>query len=570
MIKKLFTFLLCIVFLLNAANLLAQIQFSINPSATSIGKEDVLQVSYEISGVADANFQPPLFPRWKILSGPNYSSEQTMINGKTEKKVDFIFVLQPTTTGTINLPEATIIIDNKKYTAKSISINIKSTAHVAGVSTPSNSLQLPGNILQEDILGETEIDKTSILKPGESIATKIKKNLFVKIAANKQTCFIGEPILVTYKLYTRLRSQSKVVKQPAFSGCTVYEMTESDGSPHVEKFEGSDYRVYTVRKLQLIPLQTGELKLDITSVENEITFYNSEKEAMYGNGSTQKVTVSNDPMSVHVNALPINTKTKDSNIAIGKFFISSTVSKQIDTAGDNNSLQITIQGSGNFQSVECPVIQWPSNIEHFEASSKDEINKLVFPSDGSRTFTISFIAKQKGKLIIPPIAFTFFNADTREYKTIYSDTINIDVAPAQKTNIDISKLTGDATNKKYIWIVAAIAILAGFSWWWKYGKTNEQEISNNAVSKPVVIEPEIKPEIISVNYQYELNQLLMIETDKEFFIKAKELITQFIIKHSNKKMRGENIIHQCNEGLYSPASVITKDEIFKQLEELIA
>ena len=497
-----------------------------------------------------------------------------MINGKTEKKVGFIFVLQPTTTGTISLPEANIVIDNKKYTAKSISINVKNTAHVAGASTPSNSLQLPGNILQEDILGENEIDKTSILKPGENISQKIKKNLFVKVSSNKQNCFVGEPILVTYKLYTRLHSQSKVVKQPSFTGCTVYEMTEGDGSPHVEKFEGNDYRVYTVRKLQLIPLQTGVLKLDITSVENEVTFYNSEKEAMYGNGNTQKVTVSNEPMSVHVTALPINNKTKDSNIAVGKFLISANVSKQIDTAGDNNSLQITIQGSGNFQSVECPVIQWPSNTDHFEASSKDDVNKLIFPAEGTRTFTIPFITKQKGKLVIPSIAFAFFDVDSHEYKTVYSDAININVAPAQKNNIDISKLTGDATNKKYIWIVAAIAILAGFSWWWKYGKRDEPTIPQKNILEekiePVLIQPEIKPEIISVNYQNELNQLLITETDKDFFTKAKELINRYVDKNLNKKILGENIIQQCNEALYSPVSVITKDEVFKQLEELIA
>ena len=88
--------------------------------------------------------------------------------------------------------------------------------------------------------------------------------------------------------------------------------------------------------------------------------------------------------------------------------------------------------------------------------------------------------------------------------------------------------------------------------------------------EPVLIQPEIKPEIISVNYQNELNQLLITETDKDFFTKAKELINRYVDKNLNKKILGENIIQQCNEALYSPVSVITKDEVFKQLEELIA
>ena len=67
-----------------------------------------------------------------------------------------------------------------------------------------------------------------------------------------------------------------------------------------------------------------------------------------------------------------------------------------------------------------------------------------------------------------------------------------------------------------------------------------------------------------------MNQLLITETDKDFFTKAKELINRYVDKNLNKKILGENIIQQCNEALYSPVSVITKDEVFKQLEELIA
>ena len=568
--KKLFYFLLPIVLLLNTTIVSAQIQFNIKPAATVIGKEDVLQVSYEITGVSDANFEPPLFPKWKIVSGPNYSSEQTMMNGKTEKKVSFIFLLHPLSVGTIEIPQATIVIDNKKLIAKSISISVKNTAHIAGVSAPSNSLQLPGNILQEDLLGEDEIDKASILKPGENPQTKIKNNLFVKVIANKQTCFVGEPILVTYKLYTRLHSQSKVVKQPAFSGCTVYEMTEGDGSPHVEKIDGKNYRVYVVRKLQLIPLQTGELKLDITSVENEVTFFNNEREALLGNGTIQKVTISNQPMSIHINALPVNAKTKDTNIAIGKFNINTTVLKQIDTAEDNNSLQISIQGTGNFQSVECPAIQWPSNTEHFDVSSKDDVNKLLFPAEGSRTFIIPFIAKQKGIIKIPSIAFNYFDADEHQYKTAYSDSIEINVAPALKNNIDFSKVTEDVTNKKYIWIIGIIALMVAFGWWLKYGKSKEEIINEQKDNelKNIALVIEESPKEVELNHHDKLNELLTSETDKVFFTKAKQFIQELIKENIIKKETGENIIQQCNEALYSPISTINKEEIFKQLESL--
>ena len=63
-----------------------------------------------------------------------------------------------------------------------------------------------------------------ILKPGEKAEDKIQKNLFIKLDVSKTSCYIGEPITASYKLYTRLQSESNITDAPSFNGFSVSDL----------------------------------------------------------------------------------------------------------------------------------------------------------------------------------------------------------------------------------------------------------------------------------------------------------------------------------------------------------
>jgi hypothetical protein len=574
------------------------VTFSIQPGARVIGKEDVLQAEYKVKGSSNAsNFTQPDFAGWKIVSGPDLSSQQISVNGKTESSASYIYSLQPKTSGTLRLPPATIEVDGKKMSCTPVSIQVKNTPHVAGVAAaPSNGLQPPAGFFREDITGEDEISKTSELKPGETAESKIRNNIFVKVFVNKTTSVIGEPVLVTYKLFTRINSEPKAFKQPAFFGCTVYEMTTEDQYPQMEKYNGKYYETRILRKVQLFPLQTGPLKLDAVSVDNEITLYKKNSTG-YRDVITRNVTVSSDPVILHVNPLPEKNKPAVGNGTVGKFTIETSVEKMTDTADDNNNLVIHITGEGNFQSINCPSVQWPSNTEHFDNTENTEVNKLAFPASGTKTFTIPFLAKRAGRVIIPSIEFTYFDNTTHQYATVKSDSILITVLPPLKNNFDPSKMSPDITNHKYLWIIPLIALLTGLAWWWKEGRKKRQAPAEQTPAIPVQadgtkpsetkpaeriteapIDEKTPPDTeISSNISTgttpaeKLNELLTLEDDRQFYASSKQLATGLLQQERDetKKKELETIIRRCNEALYLPLADVNKEDIFKKLEELI-
>ncbi len=564
--RVLYIFLLVIGWL-TGVSCIGQVKFEIIPSAREIGKEDAIEVRYSVSGTENiSNFIQPVLSQWKLLSGPGNFNEMSNNNGKTSTSVGYTYTLQPKTAGTFVLPATTIEADGKRLTCNPVTISVKNIGHVVGASPLVGSSPL-ASFFQDDAMSDDELDKVPVLKSGENLAQKIKSNIFIKAEVSKTNCMLGEPLLVTYKLYTRLHSRSKVVKQPAFSGCTVYEMTTDNPYPQAEKFNGEQYKAYIIRKVQLFPLQTGELKLDVATVDNTITFFTSSSQLQT---EEKTVTLSSEPITIQVHALPDKNKPADYSGAVGKFTVTATATKQVDTAEDNNSLQISISGEGNFQTINCPMVQWPGNTEHFENTMKDDVNKLVFPASGSRIFEIPFVAKQPGRMVIPPVGFSYLDAATQQYKTVYSDSIVVNVSPALKNRIDKSKISGDITNHKYIWIVPAIALLAGLSWWLAYGRKKENQNEPEKFVASELPEEKISEAAISaiepINYYDKLNTLALIEDNKLFFINAKEMAIELLQKDQNKKGL-EAVIKQCNEGLYSPVAIISRQDILNAIRE---
>ena len=371
------------------------------------------------------------------------------------------------------------------------------------------SLQLPGGIEFYDI----STDKPYLIKPNENLDVTVKNNIFIRLSISKKECFVGEPILVIYKLFTRLQSESKLVKQPEFSGCSVIEMTTDDLRPTKEIIEGKAYKCYVIRKVQLVPLQEGKIILGTVEVENSVSFFKTALEAYNATPIlTKNITLGNEPILLKVNGLPIKNKPESFKNIIGNFSISAKVNKLKDTVNDINNLEITIEGKGSFQNLVCPTINWPNNLEHFEIESSEILDRLSFPVSGKKVFTIPFSCKKVGVSIISPIKFSFFDSGVKQYKTIATDNISVTIFPAVE-KIDKSKLSEGIDNSKYIWIIPSITVIVGIILWLSFFK---KEKENNEVINSIIKEK--NDTITTKNYAGQLNDLLVLEDGRVGFL----------------------------------------------------
>ncbi len=426
----------------------AQVKFSAICPEKKIGKNDVLQIQFKIANAGSVEtIIPPSFKNFNIVSGPNQESGMSNINGKIDKYVAISFYLQPKSTGKFSIGSATAKVDGKEFFSAPINIEVTNGSNSQSNNRSATSLSPFANFnFDFPTAPSTHQFDDYILKPGEKAEDKVQKNLFIKLDVSKTSCYVGEPITACYKLYSRLRSESTITDAPSFNGFSVSDLDVNGNNVSIEKYNGRQYNVYTLRKVQLYPLQPGNITLDPLVSNNKVTFIKSEYansqngDRFYDmlenfadattpeNGIVEKtVTLKSKPVTIVVKPLPVENKPLDYKGALGNFTIQSSLEKNNITTDDAGNLDVTISGQGNIQLINAPKINWPEGIDGYDAKVKDNVDKTVVPMKGSKTFTFPFTVTNIGKYKIDSISFCYFDFASSSYKTIHTAPLEIQV-----------------------------------------------------------------------------------------------------------------------------------------------
>ncbi len=428
----------------------AQVKFSVVCPNKTIGKNDLLQIQFKVENATNVqDIIPPDFKNFNIVSGPNQESSTSDINGQVSQYVAMGFSLQPKSVGTFTIGPAKVVADGKDYQSNPVTIKVTNASAQPQNNNSASSLpafpSMPNFNFDFPTAPVTQQFDDYILKPGDNVSEKTRKNLFVRLDISKTSCYVGEPILVSFKLYTRLHSETTITDAPSFNGFSVSDLPVSNNA-HMEKYNGRMYNVYTLRKVELYPLQPGSITLDPIVSDNKVTFIKSQyansqnTDDFFGmlenfgdagipaDGLVEKnITLKTSPVIVTVKPLPVEEKPASFRGAVGDFNITSSLAKNKITTDDAGNLKVTISGNGNIQLINAPVIHWPAGIDGYDAQIKDNVNKNAVPMQGSKVFTFPFTASKPGDYTIDSLSFSYFDPQTATYKTLHTSSLEIQV-----------------------------------------------------------------------------------------------------------------------------------------------
>ncbi|MFZ1785018.1 MAG: BatD family protein [Ferruginibacter sp.] len=438
---------LIFIFLLAGLITNAQVKFSASISPAEIGKDEYAQLKLIVENAKEVQqITPPDLKNFTILSGPNQESGMSMVNGTVKKYIALSFLIQPRSTGNFIIPPARARADGVDL--KSNVVNLKVLKNPTGNNAGSGFFSSPfSGIDPFEVPAPRASYDDYILRKGENPVEKVKKNMFVQVEVDRKSVYVGEPVIATYKLYTRLQSESNMIKNPSFNGFSVLDMQgPGDMSSRTEKYGGREYNVYSLRKVQLYPLLAGNLELGAAEIENNVRFIKAEFakqqpnlfDELFQNFSegnlppaameVQKIALQSKPLTIVVKPLPANNKPPDFKGAVGKFNIEARVENDHFSTDDAGRMAIFISGEGNLQMINAPSIAWPSGIEGFESKATDDLFKGTVPVSGRKIFEYPFTVSKAGSYSLPAVRFSFFDIRDASYKTITTKPINISVS----------------------------------------------------------------------------------------------------------------------------------------------
>lgn len=548
----------------------SQLRFSAVANESKIGLNDVVQIQYKIENANSLQrFNPPSFENFTVVSGPNQETGMSSINGNVTSYAAISYILRPKKPGTFTILSATAVADGKQLRSNPVTIQVLRQNNIAGGSRKS-APQVP--FFDEPEPGLVPANDF-VLKPGENAESKIRKNLFIKMVANKTSCYVGEPVVVSFNLYTRLRSETNVTDAPSFNGFSVSDMDVNQNATP-EKINGKTYSCYVLRKVQLYPLQSGTFTLTPIEATNNVTFLK------YGSNTIQ----SNDPVmqmmqdfggavgsagdyvqksvSLQSNSLTINVKPlPESNVpatfkgAVGDFGIQTDLDKNQLTTDDAGNLKITIKGKGNFKMVNAPIVHWPAGIDAYDAKVKDQINKQDVPHDGNKIFNIPFTITKAGKYSIPPVDFSWFNPETGMYETKTTEPIAFQVSKGRKPIAGKSNTSNGNTSflsvPKIEWIGGGIlvgGVLIALMLVFLKRKSRESDLETQLKLDDLKSE-QPKDDIVPGNPLADLHEKLLSEDADGFYRELKHALESYL---SGK--------------LKMPVHALTKETVMERLD----
>ena len=359
------------------------------------------------------DFKSPNFQGLRILSGPNSSSSSSysFVNGESKSEITttYSYYVSASKEGNYTISSASVNANKKTISSNPLTIKV-----VKGKKQENNN---------------------------------IEKNLFITVNTTKKNIIVGEQIIVSYKLHTRLELENTELSQlPNLNGFWKKDL-ESSSRFKREVIDGIPYNTAIIKKTVLTAQKSGKLEIDPIKVTCSIRITNQRNRRdpfanFFNTYNVREEIVSSKKITINVKDLP-SPKPNNFSGGVGNFEISSKTDKNELNANDALTYTIKLTGTGNIELIKPFVIDFPKDFEVYDP----KITEKIFQGGNKRsikTFEYLLIPRYKGDYKIPTYNFSFFDTKQKKYITKKTQVHSINVL---KSNNDENNTTSFSQQK---------------------------------------------------------------------------------------------------------------------------
>ena len=559
---------------------LAQTRLEVKMSKTTLKVGESAQLSFIFNAVGD-DFIPPKINGFQV-NGPMVSQSENIINGAYSGNQQFAYVIQAIRPGKFTIPSAMVEFKGRIFKSQPVIVTV----------------------LNQNIKGEKQTNEDSYVSKNN-----VGKNapVFIEAEISKTNVYINEPVEVSYRVY--LNPKFKIEKEnkinfPKYNN--FWSQTEDLRDNHWEQVvvNGRIYYTKLFRRTVLYPQKTGNLSIDPLSLDFNIAYPTGEldffNDPQY---ETTRRVIATPSKTIVVKPLPEKGKPENFTGAVGVFEFNVIVDKLESKTGEAIQMEFVVTGTGNLKLFELPKPNLPADFEIFEPTHKEDIEENIRGMSGSISDSYTIIPQNKGKFLVKPQQFSYFDIQSKSYKTISSDEINLTIAQGDKhiSQLQKNKTTSPKTilpifteatfftlnsstffNSVWFYLLLGLPILTALFLLVVKRKINEKEEKEHKI-----ILNNKKP-IAPVSWQ----NLEQKSTDKEvFYAEIEQELKAFITTYfhidptlSNETLREQlsekgvelslivqidKLLQTCEIAKYTPVSNLNKTQDLEQANEII-
>ena len=415
--KFLFTTILTLLLLsVMALPALGQSPVTAEVDRNFLSTDDALVLTVTIDTGAGDAARPtlPTMNDFQIL-GSSSGTQITVVNGDMTVQETYSYSLRPLREGALVIDPVTVQINGQTYTTDPITVEVtQGTGQPQqGGSSGGAFPTLPGFPNLNQMLPNMPGSQTQQLDPSEMPTELEGQDYFIEAEVDHDNPYQGEELVYTFRFYQAgsLFDQPDYTA-PSFTGFWSKELSDQQMNYSTEA-AGRPYRVTELQTI-LVPTVTGEVTIDPAQLSIPGDFFSS------------GVDLQTQPITVSVQPLPQNAPDSFRG-AVGQFEISAATDLTQAEVNDTVTMDVTIMGTGNLETMPDPV--WTEGPEWRSFDSKATVNAQFVDGklQGSRTYERVLLPTENGDLVLPAIEFSYFNPVTGQYETKSTEPITVQV-----------------------------------------------------------------------------------------------------------------------------------------------
>ncbi|MCX6326798.1 MAG: BatD family protein, partial [Bacteroidia bacterium] len=312
----------------------------------------------------------------------------------------YVYYFQAVKEGKYVIAPATFTLKNKTYASDSMYIE------VVGNSSRKQNVSAEGN----NTANESGVESSG-------------GDIFVNLSLNRKEVYLGEHIVVTVKIYTRVNiSGINEIKFPSFNGFLKSDLvTPPLTSLQQENINGTVYGTGVVQQFLLYPQITGEINIDPVQLSVLIQQKSAQSDPFFGDFFTQYQTIpraiASQSVKVNVKSLP-GIQPDDFSGIVGKLDLKAVLNKDSVNVNDAVNFKIALSGSGNLKIAATPELKLSPDIEVYDPKISDDIKNGLNGTSGQKSFEYLLIPRHYGDFTIPAITYSYFNTSSGKYEKL--------------------------------------------------------------------------------------------------------------------------------------------------------
>lgn len=427
--------------------------------SVSTKKQVVVGERFQVVFEANAegkNFQAPTFDGFTVVGGPftSTSSSFSMVNGSMSHtvKVTYTFALQAYKEGTFHIGSASLTVKGNKVSSEPFDIKVLpddgSHANNSGGGYGGGQSNQGGQQNSND----PEVSG---------------KDLFLRVIPSKKSVYVGEQVVLIYKLYTKVPVSSvSIEKLPSYAGFWTKDLTDNNGTLRQsnEYINGIEYTTAEIRRIVVVPQRSGKLTLDPMTMEciaQVRTERNNSRsmdpfEAFFNdpffnrNIVNVKKELSSQSLTLEVKNLPEGGKPASFAGAVGNYNFKSEIDKTELSTNEAFTLTLTVSGTGNVELLQMPELSFPPDFEVYDPKIVTNVDANSQGLVGSKKAEYLVIPRRAGNFNVPATEFSFFNPATGQYQTLKSEAYDINVLKGKGGDVEGGVYTSNQEDIKYL------------------------------------------------------------------------------------------------------------------------